>query len=97
MCAAALAPERGCVSIHFSLRGVRIKNVIVRFLTLQSHFKRNFLKIGRMGGDILRPQQALVKGEQGLVDFKYIVVLPLDEKLDDNVEFVGVGEGKPGF
>ena len=38
-------------------------------------------------------QQTLVKGEEGLIDFKDIVVLMGDEILHDDVKFIGMGEG----
>ena len=39
-------------------------------------------------------QQRLVKGKQGLVDFKDVVSAVGDEILDDDVELVAVGEGE---
>ena len=40
-----------------------------------------------------RPQQALVEGEQGLVDGEDVVVPVADEILDDDVEFAAVTQG----
>ena len=42
----------------------------------------------------LSSQQALVKGEQGLVDLEDVVVLVGNEILHDDVELAGVGESK---
>ena len=42
----------------------------------------------------LRSEQALVKGEQRLIDFKDVVVSVLNEILNDDVNLVGVREGK---
>ena len=39
-------------------------------------------------------QQALVEGEQRLIDFKDIVVLMGDEILHDDVKLAGMGKGK---
>ena len=40
-------------------------------------------------------EQALIKGEQSLVDFKDVVVSMLHEILHDNVKLVGMGEREP--
>jgi hypothetical protein len=40
-----------------------------------------------------RSQQALIKGEQRLVDFKNIILFLPDEILDDNVELAAGAEG----
>ena len=42
-------------------------------------------------------EQALIKGEQSLVDFKDVVVSMLHEILHDNVKLVGMGEREPAF
>ena len=51
---------------------------------------------GSPGGRQFRSsaQQALIKGEQSLVDFKNVVVPVGDEILHDDIELAGVGEGK---
>ena len=45
----------------------------------------------------LDAQQALVKGEQSLVDFEDVVVPVGNEILHDDVELAGMGEGKTCF
>ena len=42
----------------------------------------------------LRSEQALVKGEQRLIDLKDVIVSVLNEILNDDVKLVGVRKGK---
>lgn len=45
----------------------------------------------------LRSEQALVKGEQRLIDLKDVIVSVLNEILNDDVKLVRVREGKARF
>lgn len=44
----------------------------------------------------LAAQQTLVEGEQHLVDGKHVIVPPLDEIFDDDIEHAAVAQGKAG-